>query len=115
MPEDDAGALFLEVEEVHLAPKLTVVALLGLGDLGQVGRQLLVARPGGAVDALQPLPLRVPAPIGAGEVGELKGAADLTRGGHVRPPAEVEPVPLSVDLDLLTRRDRVDQFNLKVL
>src|SRR5690349_10544233 len=105
MPEDDAGALFLEVEEVHLAPKLTVVAFLGLRDLGQVGGQLLIARPGRAIDALQPLPLRVAAPIGPGEMGELEGAANLARGGHVRAAAEVEPIPLLVDLNVLAGRD----------
>src|SRR6185295_12391187 len=113
MPEDHAGTLFLEVEEIHLTTKLTMVAFLGLRDLGQVGGELLIAGPGGAIDALQPLPLRVPAPVGPGEMGELEGAADLARGGHVRAAAEVEPRPLLVDLDILPRRDCIDQFNLK--
>ena len=53
VPEHDARPLLLEVEEVHLAPELAVVALLGLLELLEVGGKLLLGRPGGAVDALQ--------------------------------------------------------------
>src|SRR4029450_5789412 len=115
MPEDDAGALFLEMEQIHLTPKLTGVAFLGLRNLGQVGGELLIARPRGAIDALQPLALRVPAPVGPGEMGELEGAANLARRGHGRAAAETEPLPLLVDLDVLPRRDCIDQFNLEEL
>ena len=38
VPEHDARPLLLEVEEVHLAPELAVVALLGFLDLLEVGR-----------------------------------------------------------------------------
>ena len=53
VPEHDARPLLLEVEQVHLAAELAVVALLGLLELLEVGGQLRLVRPGGAVDALQ--------------------------------------------------------------
>ena len=53
VPEHRARRLFLEMEQVHLAAELAVVALLGLLDLMQVGFELVLGRPRGAVDALQ--------------------------------------------------------------
>src|SRR5262249_13871082 len=115
VPEHDARPFLLKVKEVHLAPELAMVALLGLGDLGQIGGKLRLADPGGAVDALQPLSLRVAAPVGTGEMRELEGIADLTGRGHVRSAAEVEPVTLPVDFERLRRRDGIDQLNLEQL
>ena len=56
--------------------------------------------------------LRVAAPIGARHLHQLEGVADLARRGHVRAAAEVEPVALRVDLEVLALRDRVDQLDL---
>ena len=115
VPEHDARPLLLEVEEVHLAPQLAVVALLGLLQLLEVGRQLLLGRPGGAVDALQLRLGMIAAPVGARELGELEGLADLAGGGHVRAAAQIEPLALLVDLEVLALGDRVDQLDLEQL
>jgi hypothetical protein len=48
-----AGAFLLEVEQVHLAAELAVVALLGLFELVQIGVELFLLGEGGAVDAGQ--------------------------------------------------------------
>ena len=115
VPEDDARPLLLEMEEVHLAAELSVVALLGLLQHVQVMVELRLVGPGGAVDARQHRVVGVAAPIGAGHLHQLEGVADLAGRGHVRPAAEVEPVALRVDLEVLVFRDRVDQFELVAL
>ena len=57
VPEDHAAALFLHVEELHGLADLAVVALLGLLQPLQIGVQVLLGRPGGAIDALKLLAL----------------------------------------------------------
>ena len=59
--------------------------------------------------------LRIAAPIGAGDLHQLEGVADLAGRGHVRAAAEIEPVALLVDLDLLVCRNGVDQLDLEQL
>ena len=51
VPEDRARPLLLEVEEVHLARELAMVAPLGLLELLEIGVELLPAGEGGGVDA----------------------------------------------------------------
>ena len=115
VPEHRAGAFLLEMEQVHLAAELAVVALLGLLELMQIGVELLLLGEGGAVDAGQHRVVAVAAPIGAGDLLQLEGVADLAGRGHVRAAAEIEPVALPVDLQVLARRDGVDQLDLEVL
>src|SRR6476620_6903996 len=45
VPEDDAGPLLLEMEEIHLAPEAAMVAPLGLGELLEVGVEILLRGP----------------------------------------------------------------------
>jgi hypothetical protein len=54
-------------------------------------------------------------PIGARDLHQLEGIADLAGRGHVRAAAEVEPVALLVDLDLLVFRNGVDELDLEQL
>ncbi len=114
MPEHGARRLLLEMEQIHLAPQAPVVALLGLIELMQIGRKVVLARPRRAVDALEHGLGRIPAPIGAGDLEQLEAFADLARRGHMRAPAEIEPVALRVELDLLALGNRVDQLELEV-
>ena len=97
MPEHRAGRFFLEVEQIHLAAELAMVALLGLLDLLEVGVELLLLGEGGAVDARQHFAVGIAAPIGAGDFHQLERIADLAGRGHVRAAAEIEPVALLVD------------------
>ena len=53
MPEDAADRLLADVEEVELASEPAMVAALGLFEPKEVLVEFLLARPGGAVDALQ--------------------------------------------------------------
>jgi len=115
MPEHRARGLLLEVEQIHLAAELAVVALLRLFELLEIGVELLLLGKGGAVDAAEHLAVGIPAPIGARDLHELERIADLAGRGHVRAAAEVEPVALLVDLDLLVFRDGVDELDLEQL
>ena len=92
-----------------------MIALLGLLKLMEVGRKLLLGRPGGAVDALQMLAALVGAPIGTGHLHQLESLADLARRRHVRSAAEVEPFALAVDFQVLVFGDRVNQLDLEAL
>ncbi len=112
VPEDDTRALFLEMEQVHFTAQLAVVALFGFRQDVQIVVELLLIRPGRTVDAGQHRIVAVPAPIGAGHLHQLEGRADLAGRCHVRTTAEVEPVALEIDLEVLVGRDRVDQFDL---
>ena len=115
VPEHRARRLLLEMEQVHLAAELAVVALLGLLDLLEIGVELLLLGEGGAVDAREHLAVGIAAPIGARDLHQLEGVADLAGRGHVRAAAEIEPVALLVDLDLLVLGDGVDQLDLEQL
>ena len=53
MPEHGAGPFLLEMEQVHLAAELAVVALLRFLELMEIGVELLLLGEGGAVDAGQ--------------------------------------------------------------
>ena len=103
------------MEQIHLAAELAVVALLGFLDLLEVGVELFLLGEGRAVDAREHLAVGIAAPIGARDFHQLERVADLAGRGHVRPAAEIEPVALLVDLDLLVRGDGVDQLDLERL
>ncbi len=87
-----------EREEVELVPEPAVVAPLGLLESMQVRVEVVLARPGRAVDAGE---LRVPfvaAPVGAGDVRQLEGA-EHPGVRHVRAEAQVGPVAVRVQRD----------------
>ena len=115
VPEHRARRFLLEMEQVHLAAEPAMVALLGFLDLLEIGVELFLLGEGGAVDAGEHRVVGIAAPIGAGHLHQLEGVADLAGRGHVRAAAEIEPVALLVDLDLLVGRDGVDQLDLEVL
>ena len=115
VPEDHAPALFLHVEKLHRLADLAVVALFGLFQPLHIGVQILLGRPGGAVDALKLFALAVAPPVGAGQLGQFERLADVARRGEVRPPAQVDPVALLVQGDGLGSRQVADQFGLELL
>ncbi len=115
VPEHHARSLLLEMEQVHLPAEPAVVAALGLLQPMEVAVEVLLRGPGGAVDARQHRVVGIAAPIGAGDLHQLEGGADLAGRGHVRAAAQVEPVALPIDFQVLAGRDRVDQLDLVVL
>ncbi len=80
-----------------------MVAALGLLELVEVGVEVGLVGEGGGVEALQHRAVGVAAPVRAGHLHDLEGLPDLARGGHVRAAAEVLPVALLVDLEVLAR------------
>ena len=91
------------MEQIELLADAAVIALLGLLQPVQVVIELLLVGPGRAVDPLQHLVARVAAPVGAGHLRQLE-RLELAGGGHVRAAAQVDPVALPVEADLLLRR-----------
>jgi hypothetical protein len=91
------GAQFLrEREQIELPAELPVVAAFGLLQAVQVGSEVLLGGPGGAVDALELCVAFVAAPVRAGDVRELEGAKPVG-GRHVRPEAQVLPAVIAID------------------
>src|SRR5204863_2650931 len=110
-----ADSLFLHVEQVELAPQAAVVAALGFLELEEILVEILLARPSGAVDALQLRIVRVAPPIGAGDAHQLEGLAEPAGRRQMRPDAQIDEIALAVDADLLGRWDLADIFGLVAL
>ena len=83
--------LVREREQVELGAQLAVVAALGLGDAVEVGLQLVLGRPRGAVHPLELRVLLAAAPVRRGAAHQLEGVAEQLGAGHVRPAAQVLP------------------------
>src|ERR1700732_5044600 len=77
VPENAAARPLTQMEEVELAAEPAVVAALRLFELKEVLIELFLAPKRGAVDALQLGVFRVTTPIGAGEVHQLEGLAEV--------------------------------------
>ena len=74
MPEDQAGpGFFGDAEQIEFAPQLAMIALLRFLDLGQIGVQLRLGQKGRSINSLQPLPMLIAPPVGAGEAEEAEG------------------------------------------
>ena len=98
--ERDAGArIRREREQLEVLADPAVVPRPGLFEPPQIGFQLLLRRPGRAVDAGEHGAVLVAAPVGACYVLQLEGA-EPARAGHVRAAAEVEEIALLVDRDI---------------
>jgi hypothetical protein len=67
----------------------------------QIGGEVLLVGPGRAVDALQLGVVLIAAPVGAGQLRQLEGLADMLRRRQVRPAAEVAPLALAIERDRL--------------
>ena len=94
VPEDAAVRFGLEVEQVHLLADLAMVALGRFLEPDEIGVELLLVEPGGAVDAAQHRVLGVAAPVGARDAGQLERLrVELAGRGEVRAAAEVDPAP----------------------
>src|SRR5438094_2859555 len=101
VPEDAADRLLLHVEEVELAAEPAMVATLGFFEPEEVLVELLLARPCGAVDALQLGVSGVPAPIGARHTHQLESLAERAGRGQMRPGTQIDKPALPIQADLL--------------
>ena len=114
MPEDLAGVLGVEVEEVELHAEAAVVALLRLLEAGDVRVELRLVLADDAVDALEHLVVLVAAVVAARHLHELDGA-DLRGVLHVRPAAHLEVVAHGVRADRLALGDVRETLELVLL
>src|SRR3546814_14371762 len=82
--------LFLQMEQVHLAADLAVVALGGFLEPDEMFGELFLVEPAGAVDAAQLRILLVAAPVCARNPRELEvGGVELARRSELRPAAHI--------------------------
>src|SRR5271168_438064 len=102
------------MKEIELLADAAVIAFFGLLEAGQVFLELFLVRPGRSVNPLQHLVARIAAPVSTGHLHELE-RLELARARHVRPAAQILPVALAVETDLLARRDRRDDLGFVVL
>src|SRR5690606_29046846 len=91
-------------EEVHLGAEPAVVPPLGLGEPLLVGLELVLRRPGGAVDALELGVLLAPPPVRGGRAHEGEAVADEPGARQVRATAQVLPGDLSPAADVVVDR-----------
>ena len=115
VPENRARSFLLEMEQIHFPPQAAMIPPLRLLELLYVGAKFLLPREGRRVDALEHGFCRIAAPIGARDLHQFEGIADLGRGGHVGPAAKIEPVALLINLHGLVGGDRIDEFDLESL
>ena len=111
MPEHRARRLLLQVKQVEVLADAAVIALLRFLEPLQVLLELLLVRPGGAVDPLQHLVARIATPVSPRHLGELEGL-ELARRRHVRSAAQVDPVALPVEADLFLAGNSSDDLRL---
>ena len=115
-----------EGEEVELDAQSPVVAAFGFREPVQVRLEVLVARPGRAVDAGELLVVLVASPVRTGHVRQLE-RPEHAGVRHVRPHAQVDPRVVGVQGDglagrrllvaltvtvALTRADALDDLDL---
>ena len=104
-----------EVEEVELRPEPPVVPALRLLDALEVRLEVVLRVERGAVDPRELRVLLVPAPVGAGEAGQLE-RLDRLRVLEVRAAAQVGELALRVERDVALRRvDELDLVGLALL
>src|SRR5947207_1452313 len=77
--------------------------------------EVFLARPGGAVDALQLGVVRIAAPIGARDVHQLERLSEPASRGQMRTDAQIDKIALAIEADLLLARDLADIFGLVAL
>ncbi len=88
-----------------------MVALLGLFDALEVGVEVLLCEPGGAVDALEHGAVGVAAPVRAGDLQQLE-RADAPGRGHVGASAQIGERALRVGGDRLGLGKLLDELAL---
>ncbi len=92
VPENRPVRLFLQVEQIHLAAELAVIALGGFLQPHEVLVQLLLVEPSGAVNARELRIVLVAAPVCTRHAHQLEGLGiELAGAGEMRTAAHIEP------------------------
>ena len=114
MPKHHAHGFLLQMKQIHLAPEAPVIALFSFFQAMEIGLEVLLRRPGGAVNALQHFVVGIAAPIGAGDLGQLEGA-DAPSGGQMGPAAKIDEIALAVEGDVFIAGNAGNDLGLVVL
>ncbi len=114
VPEHHAGRLLLQVKQIQLLAELAVVAFFCLLQAVEIGIEVFLPGPRGAVDALQHLVTRIAPPVGTGQPHQLEHL-ELAGGRHVGTAAQVGEIPLPIQGNLLPFGNRLDDLGLVVL
>ena len=112
VPKNAALRFFLQMEQIHFAAQLAVVALFGFFHHMQIGFQIFFIAPACAVNTLQHFIIAVAAPIGTGQLGQLKGFAQLAGGRQMRATAQIFPCALPVHRNRLVSGNGSNNFCL---
>ena len=90
-----------------------MIAPFGFFELLQIGGEIIRAGESRPIDALEHRPVGIAPPISAGEFHQLEVFADLPDRGHVRAPAEIEPIALLIYLQVFVAWNGVDELHLE--
>ena len=97
MPENHAGRFFLEVEKLHFAAELAVVAFRRLFQHREMSLQILPVLEADTVNALELFLGVIAAPIGARDAHQFEGVGGQLAGMlEMRAAAEILPVAMPV-------------------
>jgi len=102
------------VEQIQFPTQLAVIALFCLFDHRQMLLQLVLCRPGRAINSLQHFVAVITTPIGARQFHELE-KFQLARVRYVRSSAQVLEVAFRVQGDILIGRNARDDLGLVML
>ena len=111
VPEDGAGGMFVDMEQVKLFAEFAVVALFGFFEHVQVLLQLFFAGPGCAVNALQHFVAVVAAPVGTCHLHQFE-VFELACAGHVRAAAQVFKSAFAVQAYIFVSGNAGNDFGL---
>ena len=103
------------MEQIHLLADAAMVAAFRLLQHMQVGVELLLVAPGGAVDAAQHGVAVIAPPIGTSHLHQLERAADVGGRAHMRAAAQIDPLALPIQRDRLVARQILDDLGLVFL
>jgi len=96
MPERLPLSFFLEMEKLELLTQSSMIARFGFFNLLEMGVELFLGRPGGAVNPLELRIITISAPIGPGDFHEFKGFPDFPCARQMRPEAQIKPFALLI-------------------
>ena len=109
MEEGKSRSFVLNAEQIQFPAQFAVVALAASSEKSQMGFQVLAARKGGTIDALQHGSGRVSSPVGPCHSLQLK-VLHLSGTVHMGPLAEINKLALAVDRDLLWQFGKEFEF-----
>lgn len=101
------------MEQAHFPANTAMVALFGFLKLVQMGVELFLIAPCGAVNAGQHRVAMITTPVGASHLHQLESRANILCGAQMRPTAQVQPLALTIDGNIFALGQVADQLRLE--